>query len=179
VTEHTRTADFRLSDGAPAPPPWLAEPRLALARCILESHQRAFGTPLLAGVCADASPLQRAQALFAAPLMVLAHDGQDPGSDPGPRLTYANRAALGLWRRRWGEMVGMPSRLTAPEAERAERRQALLQARAGEAIAGYSGIRMDSSGRRFQIHGARLWTLHNDQGQPCGQAARFSTWWWL
>jgi hypothetical protein len=163
----------------PAPPPWLAEPTLALAQCILESHQRAFGTPLLAGVCADASPLQRAQGLFAGPLMVLAHDGQDPGGDPGPRLTYANRAALRLWRRRWREMVGLPSRLTAPVAERTARRQALLQARADEAISGYSGIRIDSQGRRFRIRNARIWMLPDEQGRPSGQAACFSTWWWL
>jgi hypothetical protein len=163
----------------PAPPPWLAEPRLALAGVILASHQRAFGRPLLAGLAADASPLQQAQALFAAPVVVLAHDGQDPGADPGPRLTYANRAALGLWRRRWGEMVGMPSRLTAPPAERGSRGQALRQAQGSGALQHYSGIRVDSGGRRFQITGARLWSLHDGQNQPGGQAAGFSSWWWL
>ncbi|MCU0529010.1 MAG: MEKHLA domain-containing protein [Cyanobium sp. Prado107] len=163
----------------PEPPPWLQTPRLALAERILESHRQAYGTPLLAGMAADASPLQRAQALFAAPAVVLAHDGQDPGGDPGPRLTYANRAALRLWRRTWGEMVGLPSRLTAPAAERAERRRALLQARAGEAIAGYSGIRIDSQGRRFRIRAARVWTLHDETTRACGQAACFSDWWWL
>jgi len=163
----------------PAPPPWLAEPKLALAEVILASHQRAFGRPLLAGLAADASPLQQAQALFAAPVVVLAHDGQDPGADPGPRLTYANRAALGLWRRRWGEMVGMPSRLTAPPAERGSRGQALRQAQGSGALQHYSGIRVDSGGRRFQITGARLWTLHSGQEQPGGQAAGFSSWWWL
>ncbi|MEX1325085.1 MAG: MEKHLA domain-containing protein [Synechococcaceae cyanobacterium] len=164
---------------APAPPPWLETPQLALAERILRSYRQAYATPLLAGLAADAWAGQRAQALFAAPALVLAHDGQDPGADPGPRLTYANRAALRLWRRCWGEMVGMPSRLTAPESERAERRQALLQARAGEAITGYSGIRIDSHGRRFRIRNARVWILHDEQGRACGQAARFSDWWWL
>jgi hypothetical protein len=166
----------------PAPPPWLQEAGLTLTQQILEGHQRAFARPLLAGLAADAPPLQRAQALFAAPLVVLAHDSQDPGSDPGPRLTYANRAALRLWRRPWREMVGLPSRLTAPAAERAERRQALLQARAGEAIAGYSGIRVDSQGRCFRIRGARVWTLGGAAGRldgGGGQAACFSDWWWL
>ncbi|TVS04366.1 MAG: MEKHLA domain-containing protein [Cyanobium sp. PLM2.Bin73] len=163
----------------PAPSPWLTVPTVALAKRILASHSHAFGTPLVAGLAADASPLQWAQALFAAPLVVLAHDGQDPGADPGPRLTYANRAALGLWRRRWGELVGMPSRLTAPRAERGSRGQALRRAQGGGALQHYSGIRVDSGGRRFQITGARLWTLPDAQGQPCGQAARFSSWWWL
>ncbi|MCP9928291.1 MEKHLA domain-containing protein [Cyanobium sp. CH-040] len=163
----------------PSPPPWLVEPRLTLARRILESHLAAYAEPLLPGLNADSGPEHRAQTLFAAPVVVLAHDGEDPGGDPGPRLTYANRAALRLWRRTWAEMVGLPSRLTAPAAERAERRLALLQARAGEAIEGYSGIRVDSRGRRFRIGAARVWTLHDAEGRVCGQAARFSAWWWL
>jgi hypothetical protein len=73
----------------------------------------------------------------------------------------------------------MPSRLTAEPAERASRRQALVAARAQEAIEGYRGIRIDSRGRRFAIEGARLWTLRNGSGQPCGQAASFSSWWLL
>ncbi len=99
--------------------------------------------------------------------------------DPGPRLIYANRAALRLWQRPWEAMVGMPSKLTAEPAERASRRQALITAQALDAIEGYRGIRIDSRGRRFQIEGARLWTLRDAAGQPCGQAARFSRWWLL
>jgi hypothetical protein len=39
-----------------------------------------------------------------------------------------------------------------------------------QAIADYSGIRIDSCGRRFQLIGARVWSL------PRGQAASFSDW---
>ena len=163
----------------PSPPPWLTPQAQVLAGCLLSNYQRAFGTPLIAGLAADASPLLVTQELFAAELVLLAHDGADPSSDPGPRLIYANRAALRLWQRPWAELVGMPSRLTAEPAERASRRQALLAAQAKEAIAGYSGIRIDSRGRRFQIEGARLLTLRDEAGQPCGQAACFSRWHWL
>ena len=163
----------------PSPPPWLTPQAQVLAGCLLSNHQRAFGTPLIAGLADDASPLLVAQELFAAELVLLAHDGADPSSDPGPRLIYANRAALRLWQRPWAELVGMPSRLTAEPAERASRRQALVAAQAKEAIAGYSGIRIDSRGRRFAIEAARLWTLRDSSGQPCGQAARFSRWHWL
>ena len=162
-----------------SPPPWLTPAAQSLAGCLLSNHQRAFGTPLIAGLADDASPLLVAQELFAAELVLLAHDGADPSSDPGPRLIYANRAALRLWQRPWAELVGMPSRLTAEPAELASRRQALLAAQAKEAIAGYSGIRIDSRGRRFQIEGARLLTLRDEAGQPCGQAACFSRWHWL
>lgn len=159
-------------------PPWLRPSRLVLASLLLSSHQRAFGHPLLAGAGGE-HPRLRAQELFAAATVVLAHDGADPGGDPGPRLVYANRAALQLWWRPWAELVGMPSRLTAEPAERASRAQALGRVQAQHAIANYSGIRIDSRGRRFQIRGARVWTLWGEDGQPCGQAAAFDDWWWL
>jgi hypothetical protein len=55
----------------------------------------------------------------------------------------------------------------------------LARAFRSEAIGGYGGIRIDSCGRRFRIEGARLWTLRNAEGCPCGQAATFASWWWL
>jgi hypothetical protein len=162
-----------------SPAPWLSPEVQALASLLLTSHRQAFGSPLIAGLAADASPLLVAQELFASSPVLLAHDGADPASEPGPRLIYANRAALALWQRPWLQMVGMPSRLTAEPAERASRRQALEAARAQQAIEGYRGIRINSRGQRFAIEGARLWTLRNGSSQPCGQAARFSRWWLL
>ena len=106
--------------------------------------------------------------------VVLAHDGS-----ADPRLIYANRAALLLWRRPWSAMVGLPSRLTAEPAERQSRALALERARRCVALEGYAGIRIDSDGRRFRIEKARLWTLRDGDGQPCGQAAAFASWWWL
>ena len=159
--------------------PWLMAAAITTANRILESHQQAFGKPLIAPLPADASAEQWAQALFAAERVVLAHDGADPAGDPGPLLIYANRAALRLWRRPWAEMVGMPSRLTAEPAARQERARALLQARSEQAIANYSGIRIDSQGRRFRIEGAKVFSLRNAAGEPCGQAACFARWHWM
>ncbi|NDG74307.1 MAG: MEKHLA domain-containing protein [Synechococcaceae bacterium WB8_1B_136] len=165
---------------AEAEAPWLSAASLALAARILRSHQRAFGRPLLTNCSGEGSDLSRqAQELFAAATVVLAHDGADPGGDPGPRLTYANRAALLLWHRPWAEQVGLPSRLTAPAEQRAGRARMLHSASQAQALSGYSGIRIDSQGRRFQIQAARLWTLWNEAGEPCGQAAAFNSWWWL
>ncbi len=158
----------------PSSAPWLTDDQQALAALILGSHRGGFGDPLLAGIRQDQSSLQQAQALFAAPRVVLAHDGS---SDP--RLIYANAQALALWRRPWAAMVGLPSRLTAEPQERPGRARMLVEARSRQALGGYSGIRIDSSGRRFQIRGARLWTLRDRHGQAIGQAASFSDWWWL
>jgi hypothetical protein len=159
----------------PIEAPWLTPPQRQLASCILRSHRAGFGQPLLS----ERDPAHQPQALFACPTVVLAHDGSDPGGDPGPRLIYANAAALRLWERPWGQMLGLPSRLTAEPQERNGRAQVLLRARHQHAIGGYSGVRISGSGRRFQIRNARLWTLWDADGQPCGQAAAFNDWWWL
>jgi hypothetical protein len=154
--------------------PWLESESIDIAGLILHSHRRTYARSLLTGNGGGRSGRQAAQELFAAATVVLAHDG---ASDP--RLIYANRAALLLWRRRWQEMVGMPSRLTAEPAERQARAAALNLAQRREAIEGYGGIRIDSRGRRFQIEGARLWTIMDGAGQACGQAAAFASWWWV
>jgi hypothetical protein len=152
--------------------PWLTPEAQELAITLCTSHQRAFGRPLIAAAGTTPARLL-AQELFAAATVVLAHDGADPTGDPGPRLIYANRAALQLWRRPWAELVGMPSRLTAEPTERAGRAQALARVQEHHAICDYAGVRIDSQGRRFQIRGARVWS------HPRGQAAAFSSWHWL
>ncbi len=153
--------------------PWLQAPVLEIVGWIARGHHVAFGAPLLAGV-AEHNPLLTAQEVFAADRVVLAHDG---GSDP--RLIYANAAALRLWVRTWGEMIGLPSRLTAAPSERGERAAALARAKRLDALSGYGGIRVDSTGGRFRIAGARLWTLRDGTGTVRGQAASFSDWWRL
>ncbi|MBL6794386.1 MAG: MEKHLA domain-containing protein [Synechococcus sp. BS307-5m-G36] len=154
-------------------PPWLKADQQALVAQLLHSHQWAFQRPLIAS--ARQQPLRLScQELFACGFPVLAHDG-----GPEPKLTYANAAALGLWDAPWDELVGLPSRLTAPTAEQAERSLALNKAKSDDAIEGYSGIRISRKGRRFMIQNARIWTLWDEQQHACGQAASFSNWWWM
>ena len=154
---------------------WLRIETRGLARLVLQSHQRAFGRPLIAsarpGWCFE---LTTCQELFACGFPVLAHN-----CSPDPKLTYANAAALQLWDSSWGELIGMPSRLTAPETERVERTNALGQAQRLDAVQHYQGIRISRKGRRFMINNARIWTLWDQKQQACGQAACFSNWWWI
>jgi hypothetical protein len=157
--------------------PWLTERGQAIAWRLLSSFETAYGRPLLAGLAGDASPRQRAQELFSCGMAVLAHDGDAAE----PRIIYANRVALRLWRHTWNSMQGMPSRLTAEPNERQARAAALALARQRQAIEGYAGIRIDSHGRRFRIEAARVWSLGPDDGNPGGggQGAAFEGWWWL
>ena len=162
--------------------PWLTPAAIDLAACIAASYGRSFGRPLVAGQATQTRELNQrllAQELFAAGTVVLAHDGAPLDQGEGPRLTYANRAALTLWRRNWDAMVGLPSSQTAEPEQRRSRQQALASAQQQQAISNYGGIRIDSTGRRFAISGARIWTLHTQDGAPCGQAAAFSNWCWL
>jgi hypothetical protein len=156
----------------PLEAPWLEAPLLQLAAALERGHRLAFGVPLLP--VAERSARQLAQELFAGPEVLLAHDGS-----ADPRLVYANRAALRLWRRPWRQMVGLPSRLTAEAEERPARALALAEARSQRGIRGYGGIRIDSQGRRFRLQGARIWSPIDSEDKTWGQAAAFESWWWL
>ncbi len=141
---------------------------------LLTSHYQAFGRPLLQVPELDNSHRLKSQELFAAWFPVMSHDNKQE-----PCLNYANSAALNLWDRCWSEMIGMPSKLTAPKNQQAERKAVLSQAIKKDGIKGYQGIRINSKGRRFVINNARIWTLWDEAGLACGQAATFCNWWYI
>lgn len=141
---------------------------------MLQSHQRAYSRALITAAQQEHPERLRCQELFSCGFPVLAH-----GTGDDPVLTYANAAALQLWEASWTELVGLPSRLTAPESERSERLRALGNARNRDAVWGYGGIRISRRGHRFMIRNARIWTLWDDDGRVFGQAASFSDWWWI
>jgi PAS domain-containing protein len=102
---------------------------------------------------------------------VLAHN-----TDPDPRFIYANKAAQSLFEYSWDEFMTLPSRLSA-EAPRREERQRLLDTVARDGFtAGYTGIRIAKSGRRFRIEDGVLWQLREPDGALRGVAATFATW---
>ncbi len=154
--------------------PWLSLETQALIQNLLISHQRAFSQPLLQGNLGTDSKRTAAQELFISPIVVLAHD-----NNSDPLLTYANSRALRLWGHNWASMVGMPSRLTAEESERGERASALKQAHQVDGFRDYSGIRINRNGRRFMINKARIWSIWDANNEKRGQAAAFSSWWWI
>ena len=114
------------------------------------------------------------QALFEAPIVVVSH-----GAEADPILNYGNRTALMLWELTWEQLLAMPSRLTAEPVNRAERERLLEAARRHGYYEGYRGVRITSSGRRFLVENALVWTVLDPSGNRVGQAATFSTWRWL
>jgi hypothetical protein len=151
----------------PAPSPengWHA----AHATLLLDSFERLLGRPLVA---AGGTPAARARALYEAPLVVLSH-----GGGPDPTFDYGNLAAQRLFELSWGELVALPSRLSAEPLHRDERQRLLGEVARRGFIEDYHGVRISRTGRRFRIERAVVWNLADEAGAVRGQAATFDRW---
>ncbi len=153
---------------------WLTAEKIRLVSEILISYQEAFGKPLLA--CQNTANPSRtmSQEVFAMKTPLLAHD-----LSTDPLLIYANVEALQLWKRSWSEMIGLPSRLTAPEDQLKERDFHLNWALKDHSSQVYGGVRVNSEGRKFFIKNLRIWTIWNEHHISSGQAATFASSWLL
>ena len=148
--------------------PW-NEPRIVeWSQLLLDSYRHYIGNDLIERT-PDAE--QQARTLFEASFVVVSH-----GVEPDPILNYANQTALDLWELSWDRFIKTPSRLTTEPDERAERERLLTQARAEGYYDGYRGVRISSTGRRFRVEQALIWTVIDSAGKPIGQAATFSQW---
>lgn len=138
------------------------------AKLLLDSFERATGRRLLAY---DPATQTAAQALNDAPFVLLSH-----GTEADPVLNYGNRLALQLWEMGWETFTSMPSRLTAEPMAREDREKLLADAKRQGYSDGYRGVRIASSGRRFEIQEAIIWSLIDEEGVYRGQAATFAKW---
>ena len=141
--------------------------RIEVATPILASNRERVGLDL---VPPSGDRARDAAELFELAAVVLCHDGADD-----PVFIYANAAAAALWRMDVSELIGMPSRLTAPPERRDERSAMLDEATTTGVLQGYSGERVASDGTRFVISDATLWKV---DGLPMGPglAAMFTRW---
>lgn len=149
--------------------PWQTPEIVNLSHIIVQSFYDRLRSPLLPDLT-DLSPEQLAQTLYEAPVVVLAHDG---GQDP--RFTYANVTAQRLWEMPWDTFIGMPSRLSAEPDLREVRAAMLARVQRDGYIDDYQGIRISSTGQRFELGKTIVWNLQ-ESAQFCGQAATFSDW---
>jgi len=101
-----------------------------------------------------------------APFAVLAH-----GREDDPTFIYANKAAQACFGYTWDEFMTLPSRLSAEAQDRAARQALLDQVAKHGFVAGYSGVRVAKSGKRFIIEDGILWELIDEAGTRHGQAA--------
>ena len=145
--------------------PWQQEAIMIHSQRLLNSFQHWLGRSLLD---VSGSPEEIAQALFEAPFVLVSH-----GMEVDPIFNYGNLQALELWELSWAEFTRMPSRKSA-EAILQQERDRLLAEAATQGFSYFSGIRINSTGKRFEITDGILWNLVDEQHQPCGQAAVFS-----
>jgi hypothetical protein len=106
-----------------------------------------------------------------APFAVLAH-----GTEQDPKFIYANRAAQSCFEYSWDEFMALPSRLSAEAPEQAKRQKLLDRVARHGFLAGYRGVRVAKSGRRFIIEDGVVWELIDREGERHGQAATFLSW---
>lgn len=138
------------------------------SQLLLDSFHRWTGRDLLTRT---GPPEEQARVLFAAPFVVISH-----GTESDPILNYGNQRALDLWELSWMQFTRTPSRLTAEPMNRAERARMLAVAEAQGYFAGYRGIRISSTGKRFLVEDATVWNVVDSQGVRLGQAATFARW---
>ncbi len=151
--------------------PWSDPRTVEWSQRLLDSYRHWLGKDLIERVL---DVQQQARALFESSAVVVSH-----GVELDPLLNYGNRIALGLWELPWDQFVAMPSRLTAEAGDRTERREMLEQATRNGYFDGYRGVRISSTGTRFLVEHALIWTVIDPAGIPIGQAATFSSWSYL
>ncbi|MDH4368800.1 MAG: MEKHLA domain-containing protein [Nitrospira sp.] len=151
-----------------SPIQWNQSHILQWSQRLLDSYCRWTGRELIERT---GDTTQQARVLFDASFVVVSH-----GVEPDPILNYGNQTALDLWELSWDQFIKTPSRLTAEPDDRAERRRMLEQARVNGYFDGYRGVRISSTGRRFLVEQALIWTVIDLARKPIGQAATFSHW---
>ena len=151
--------------------PWNTTTWRNHTQLLLDSYEHWLGTPLISR--AD-DAIQQSQRLFEAPFVVVSH-----GTQADPVLNYGNRLALTLWEMDVATLTQTPSRYTAEPMHRDERADLLARTTQDGYVDDYRGIRISSTGRRFQIDRATVWNLIDSSGEFAGQAATFSNWHWL
>ena len=133
------------------------------------SYERLLGRSLTSGSPAGADS---ADWLYhEAPFAVLAQDASDD-----PAFVYANTAAQLCFEYSWEKVRGLPSRLSAPPADRSARAKLLAGVLRDGYFEGYRGLRESASGRRFWIEDVTVWNLAEADGTVRGQAALIPSW---
>jgi hypothetical protein len=138
-------------------------------KLIISNYRRWTGKDLCAGAGAGAAEDEKlVDNLFFAPRVVVS-----AGNETDPILNYGNQAALHLWEMNWETLTKTPGRHTAEALEREKRESFLETVRKQGYIDNYQGVRITSTGKRFEIQKATVWNLIDEKGEHAGQAATF------
>lgn len=101
------------------------------------------------------------------------------GIQEDPIFNYGNKKALELFEMEFNDFIKLPSRKSAEPVHRDERAALLKEVTENGCINNYSGIRVSSTGKRFEIKNAKVFNLVDGHGAKYGQAAYFDEWQYL
>ena len=113
-------------------------------------------------------PIAPGRSAWLGDFALLTHRGDKLAS-----LNYANRFALNLWECDWQDFAGMPSALTAPRQDRGPRDDLMQRVARDNFVSDYGGRRISAKGRLFEIRGATVWRLLEEDGTSFGVGAFF------
>jgi len=154
--------------------PHLLSAGIAYNRLMANSFQRFTGESILGSSnTANLDDTILARALFDAPQAIVSH-----GIESDPIFRYANAQALMLWEMDWESFTCLPSRLSAEASDdiQLDRDTLLKTALASGWVDNYTGVRISSTGQRFDIRNTVLWNVVDDSGVRHGQAAFIRDW---
>ena len=134
-------------------------------RLLDSSLRKCSGTAILPAP--DASPAQCSTVASSDDLVVVSHDGAED-----PVFNYASKAALDLWEMDWETFTSTPSRFSAEPDEREARAELLRRVTEDGYVDDYCGVRISSSGKRFEVRDAYVWNVYQGE-ERVGQAALF------
>ena len=134
-------------------------------RLLDSSLRKCSGTAILPAP--DASPAQCSTVASSDDLVVVSHDGAED-----PVFNYASKAALDLWEMDWETFTSTPSRFSAEPDEREARAELLRRVTEDGYVDDYCGVRISSSGKRFEVRDAYVWNVYDGETRV-GQAALF------
>ena len=135
---------------------------------LLKSYKKWTGKELTEIYC---EPGQIAEYIINASFALVSHDTQTD-----PVFNFGNRKALELFELDWEDFTRFPSRKSAEPVNREERADLIKKVTENGYIDDYRGIRISSSGRRFEIRDATVWNVVDEEGLYKGQAAYFDKW---
>ncbi len=134
---------------------------------LLNSYRDALGEELIERKSPEADYFTINEANF----VVVSH-----GIEDDPVLNYGNQVALNLWELSFEDFTKTPSHKTAESVNRAMRQEMLNEVMTNDFFANYHGVRISSTGNRFEIQGGIIWNVRDEHGNRIGQAATFKSW---
>lgn len=119
----------------------------------------------------NGTPEELTELVINAPFALVSHN-----TETDPVFNFGNKTALRLFELDLEEFTKLHSKESAEALNREDRERLLKRVTEKGYINDYRGIRISSTGKRFEIKDATVWNIVDDKGIYRGQAAFFDKW---